>query len=173
MYELESNRLGLRPWTLNDVESAHEIWGDSEVLKYIGDPAFENLDQTRKSIESAIAKHRTGRVWRWAVVLKANAKILAGCGFHPFDDTDDLEIVYHLKKSSWGKGFGKEIVGLLLGFVDKQKITEKVIADTHKENLASQHILEHAGFVLVEEDGDDLIFERTFESSMCPLRRPR
>ena len=53
---LDTERLALRPFTLDDVEGFHAIWGDPEVIWW---GASESLDDSRAGLERLLAREAT------------------------------------------------------------------------------------------------------------------
>jgi RimJ/RimL family protein N-acetyltransferase len=81
---LETNRLVLRTWALDDAASAFKIWGDAKVMQFVGKP-FENLKVARRALGSAIATQEKYAFCLWAVVEKSGEAIIGCCGFHPYE----------------------------------------------------------------------------------------
>ena len=49
---IETPRLYLREFVLNDAENIWELNSDPEVLKYTGDPPFETIEKAREFINN-------------------------------------------------------------------------------------------------------------------------
>jgi RimJ/RimL family protein N-acetyltransferase len=69
------------------------------------------------------------------------------------------EVGYWIGREHWGKGFATAALRLLLEEIQERPITAHIVLD----NVGSQRVVEHCGFVLVGEevaDGDvhELIF---------------
>ncbi|MES9926211.1 MAG: GNAT family N-acetyltransferase [Candidatus Thiodiazotropha endolucinida] len=66
---------------------------------------------------------------------------------------DELRLGYLLAEVAWGKGLATE---LLLGFVEwcKQNKVASVVGGVERENVASQRVLEKAGFVCSQGEGE-------------------
>lgn len=74
----------------------------------------------------------------------------------------ELRLGYLLAESAWGKGLATE---LLLGFVEwcKQNNVASVVGGVERENIASQRVLEKAGFFCDAsacDDGKEELFYR-------------
>ncbi|MEM9426812.1 MAG: GNAT family N-acetyltransferase [Pseudomonadota bacterium] len=78
-----------------------------------------------------------------------------------FDKPGSAEISYWLGEEYWGKGYGSRLVFDFCqkAFIDHPEIT-RLFARVYKDHGASKRILEKAGFVHVESDGDWCVFER-------------
>ncbi|MFN2392028.1 MAG: GNAT family N-acetyltransferase [Pyrinomonadaceae bacterium] len=161
MIILETKRLILRTWKFDDAEDALKIWGNSDVMKYIGKP-FENLDVAKKAMQNAISVQEKHRICLWAVVAKENQTIIGACGFHPVEDKV-LEIAYHFIPEVWGKGFASETVQGCIEFAFTKLNIKKIVGFTDVENLGSQKVLEKNGFEFVEIVTFDEKPERSYE----------
>lgn len=63
------------------------------------------------------------------------------------DDFTDAEIEYMLISDYWNKGYGSEIVRILINILDKVKSLRKITAITAPDNIASKKILLKNGFI--------------------------
>ncbi len=152
-FVLETNRLVLRMWTLEDSEAALQIWGDAEVMQFVGKP-FENIEVARRALENAIAAQDKHGICLWAAVEKCSGRVVGCCGFHPFEN--GLELAYHFIPQVWGKGYATEAAQACLSYGFGKLGAAKIVAFTHPENIASFRVLEKIGMKykgLVEIEG--------------------
>ena len=150
---LETNRLVLRTWTLEDSDVALQIWGDAEVMQFVGKP-FENIEAARRALENAIVAQDKQGVCLWAAVEKSGGKVIGCCGFHSFED--GLELAYHFIPQVWGKGYATEAAQACLSYGFGKLQAAKIVAFAHLENSASFRVLEKIGLKykgLVEFEG--------------------
>lgn len=84
-----------------------------------------------------------------------------------FDNPESAEISYWLGEKYWGKGYGSRLVCDFSekAFIEHPEIT-RLFARVHKDHGASKRILEKAGFVHVDSDGDWCVFERRRAGSL-------
>jgi RimJ/RimL family protein N-acetyltransferase len=161
MIILETKRLILRTWEFDDAKDALKIWGNSDVMKYIGKP-FENLDAAKKAMQNAISAQEKHGTCLWAVVTKKNQTIIGACGFHLVEDKI-LEIAYHFIPEFWGKGFAFETAEGCIEYAFTKLNAQKIVGFTDVENLSSQKVLEKNGFEFVETVTFDEMPERRYE----------
>jgi ribosomal-protein-alanine N-acetyltransferase len=135
---LETNRLVLRTWTLEDSEAALQIWGDARVMHFVGKP-FENLEVARRALENAIAAQDEHGVCLWAAVEKSSGRVVGCCGFHLFED--GLELAYHFIRAVWGKGYATEAAQACLDYGFEKLDAAKIVAFAHPQNIASFRVL--------------------------------
>jgi len=148
---IETARLRLRPFTLDDLNSFASICSEPEVMKYIGAGKPVSKEEAEPHLSGYInywEKHGFGR---FAVTHKQRGELIGYCGFRVFnypelrlfDDTH--EIVFPVKKSSWGKGLASEAARACLRYGFEHLKFELIVAITRSENIASQEVLERIG----------------------------
>ena len=68
---LETDRLILRRFTMNDAQAMYENWAfDPEVTKYLSWPAHNSQDITAMVLADWIAHYEEIDYYQWAIVLK-------------------------------------------------------------------------------------------------------
>ena len=160
---LETERLILRNWTLEDAPKLFEICADADVMKYLGTgKPYETIEQANDFLRWAENYQEENGFCRWAILLKKDEQIIGSCGFARPHGTEEIELGYLLAKKFWGKGFATEATRACLQYgFEKLKFIE-TIAITDLENVASQKVLEKIGFTKrgIEkiDDEDNLIY---------------
>ncbi len=144
---LETERLILQTWTLEDAPRLFEICGDAEVMKYLGTgEPYELIEQANEFLRWAKDYQKENGFCRWAVFLKENQEIIGSCGFARPHGTEEIELGYLLAKNFWGKGLATEAASACLRYGFERLKFSKIIAMTDLENVASQKVLEKIGF---------------------------
>ena len=111
---LETKRLIIRRWIPEiDAEQVFEIYGDVEVMRFIGTGKTEaSIETQRQSLQAAIERYKQSNnitTGAWAIVEKESATIVGTILLKQLPDTkrqptNDYEVGWHLRKVSWGKG---------------------------------------------------------------------
>jgi len=78
------------------------------------------------------------------------------------EEKNEIEMGYVLHEKYWGKGIATEITQIMVGYSEKNIDIPEIRAITTLENIASQRVLEKAGFTrlfnilrdFTNEDGD-------------------
>lgn len=141
---LETNRLVLQTWTLDDAASAFKIWGDAKVMQFVGKP-FESIEVAGRALGNAIAAQEKYGFCLWAAAEKSGEAIIGCCGFHPYGDGPALELAYHFIPSSWGRGYATEATAACVKYGFEKLNAPKIVAFTHPDNAASYRVLERIG----------------------------
>jgi ribosomal-protein-alanine N-acetyltransferase len=164
--------MSLHAWSLDDVADAFAIWGDPEVMRYVG-PHHEDQQRTHDALEAAMdAQSRHGCcLWR----LASSGRCIGVCGFHVYEGPGSqapgtfwLELAYHLRRDCWGRGFATEAARACIDYGAGSLAATHIIALTAPENIASQHVLQKLGFRRQGEQGDALRF--MYDGAAWPTR---
>ena len=142
---LETDRLRLRTWEFGDFSDAFDLWGNPEVMRYVGDP-LPDLDAARRTLERASEAQLRHGVSLWAVVEKHSEEIVGACGFHLVSDWPVLELAYHLKPAYWQRGFATEAARACVHYAVNTLHAVKITAAVEAGNPASRRVLEKLGF---------------------------
>ncbi|MGW0005435.1 GNAT family N-acetyltransferase [Nocardia grenadensis] len=144
MGSVDTARLALRPFELQDSEELHEIFSDPQTHT-IGDGPFTSLEQTRDWIDRRIeARLRSGLVW-YAVRDRATGLLLGNCGvFTGRTGPDDPEIGYEIRQSWQGQGLAGEAARAVLDEALSSGIP-RIWATIRPHNTASQRVATRIG----------------------------
>ncbi len=141
---LESDRLILRTWALEDADAAFKIWGNAEVMQFIGKP-FESVEVAQRALGNAIAAQEKNGFCLWAAVEKSSAEVIGCCGFHLYEDGSALELAYHFIPSSWRHGYATEAAAACVKYGFGRLNRLRIVAFAHPDNAASNRVLEKIG----------------------------
>jgi RimJ/RimL family protein N-acetyltransferase len=110
---IETPRLLLRPWRLDDGLAAYAIYGAPEVARWLC-PALARIGGTiemRRVLAAWIAESDpTGLpLGRWAITDNTSGDVIGGVALLPLPPGGtDLEIGWQLSPNAWGYGYGAE-----------------------------------------------------------------
>jgi ribosomal-protein-alanine N-acetyltransferase len=156
---LETPRLAIRAWQLDDAESLFEICRHADVMLHIGTrEPHRSVDDALRFINWVTSYQQENGFSRWAVLEKSTGKIIGSCGFARLTETGEIELGYLFAREVWGKGFATEAAGAILRYGFENLKFPEVIALTDPEHTASQRVLEKIGFTcrgIERYDGDD------------------
>ena len=115
---LESDRLLLRPITLDDTSDLFEIYSNKEVMLYFADrEVFKDISEAKKMAKDYVEAIKNQWSIRWGIVLKETGKLIGTCGFHAISDYDKrIEIGYDLNRDYRGKKVMKEALCMIISF---------------------------------------------------------
>ena len=102
----------------------------------------------QESYEKA-KKDSTNHLWytHWQVILKEENRFVCGITFKGIpNDAGEVEIGYGTREGYKNKGYMTETVTRLVRWALEQQEANSVLAETNKDNKASQKVLEKSGF---------------------------
>jgi RimJ/RimL family protein N-acetyltransferase len=124
-----TERLVLRGWQLDDAPAALEIYGSSNVARWLS-PAMErvpNLESMREILAQWIDDDSPGAgpSGRWAIERRSDGRIVGGVVLLPLPPRgDDLEIGWQLPPEMWGHGYATESTHGIAGWAFAQELDE-------------------------------------------------
>jgi ribosomal-protein-alanine N-acetyltransferase len=95
---------------------------------------------------------------QWALIYKADGKLIGYCGF--VNTNDDREIGWRLAPEYWGQGLATEAARAVLTHGIETLGFQRVIATVQTMNVASIRIIEKLGMSLVgrfDRDGREVL----------------
>jgi RimJ/RimL family protein N-acetyltransferase len=95
-----------------------------------------------------------GRWGHQQVVERATGLVVGGIGFHGPPDGGAVEIGYGIVPSRQGRGYATEAVRLMVAMAWARPAVTAVTASTDLGNVASQRVLEKAGFRRLPATGE-------------------
>lgn len=146
MFQIETDRLLLRPYEENDVALAHTlIYSDAEVMTYLDDGVPRPIEGTEKTIRYFIRHQQEHGFSIWAVTDKVAGEYVGQCGLCLLGKTGDIEVAYAFGKEYWGKGYATETARASLQYGFKEAGLSRVVALSYPPNLASQNVMRKLG----------------------------
>jgi RimJ/RimL family protein N-acetyltransferase len=149
LFQLETERLVLRPPTLADLGPLHEIWGDRDVMRYVGggNAHAHDVDESEQRLARLLAHQERHGFSLWVVADRQSGTVLGDCGLIEFAFRGpEVELAYRLGKAHWGRGYATEAATAWTERGLHELGLATIVAVTHPENGASEHVLEKVGF---------------------------
>ncbi|MBD2309252.1 GNAT family N-acetyltransferase [Chroococcidiopsis sp. FACHB-1243] len=162
---LETPRLVLRQFTLDDAQNLLDLDSDVEVIRYVDLGIIKGGEPLEKSYE----KYQNNLLpkWMqyyqqypgygfWVAIEKSSQEFIGWFHLRPALDSqfnvssklfhaDEIELGYRLSRVSWGKGYATEGSRTLVskGFAELE--TQCIVSSALAENRASTRVMEKAG----------------------------
>ena len=138
---LETERLILRPLTLEDAADVFEYVSDEETMEHIFEP-HTSLQQTQEFIANYYVSSPLGF---YAMEHKANRKMIGAIEFRINDQTHQGEIGYMLNKNYWRQGLTTEACFAILSLGFDTLLLDKIISGHDTGHDASGNVLKKIG----------------------------
>jgi RimJ/RimL family protein N-acetyltransferase len=150
---IETERLLLREFELDDAHDVLRFATNPEVTRYTGDAGLiETIDDARRLIvevwHSDYRKHGFGRL---AVVDKATNKVIGFCGLKYLEDLDAVDIGYRFLPEYWGRGIATEAAAAAMRHGHEILGLTDIIGLVMPDNLASHRVLKKLGMRQTEQ----------------------
>lgn len=172
MKKLETERLILRPWTMEDAQDMYEYACTPKVGPMAGWKPHESLDESKKILAMFIEEDDS-----WAIEWKENHKVIGSVGLHDSKRAGivyDREIGYVIGEPYWGRGIVVEAVKAVMAYAFDESQMKNLMVAHYSFNKQSKRVIEKLGFqyckhlaeACVRYDGvtlDDEIYTMTRE----------
>lgn len=105
---IETKRLILRPYNIDDIDDLYKIISDKETMKYFDQPY--TYEQTIRWVNWSIDHYKRYGFSFFAVILKETGQFIGNCGLtlQTIDNEILPEIGYHIHKDYMRQGYGSE-----------------------------------------------------------------
>lgn len=151
-YTLETERLILRHFLVDDAKFMHRWASDKEVTKYLLWYPHTNIKQTEAFIKSVIDKSET-HPYDWIIVEKSSGIPIGSIGIAKIDEhSHKCEVGYCLAKAYWQKGFASEALSAVLSFMLNTEGFKEVYATHDIDNPNSGKVMQKSGMTYYNTD---------------------
>ena len=151
MPEIETERVRLRLFTMDDLDDLARLFGNPQVMKFLGvDCKPAKRDEVEIALDSIIRHWERNGFGRFAAISKENGAFIGCVGLRSFEGT--AELVYMLDEPYWGKGLATETAEACLKYGFEVHKFERIIALTRPKNMASRHIMDKLGLKFEKEN---------------------
>jgi len=151
---LETNRLILRRFTADDIDTVYALHSDPEVMRYLG-ATHPTREQVRDdTLARFINLYRNSETWGyWASIERGTGSFIGWYLLVPPGDRKpapgELEVGWLLDSRVWGRGFATEGAIALLDSAFRHCGARSVLAMTMAANERSTRVMERLGMRLV------------------------
>jgi RimJ/RimL family protein N-acetyltransferase len=139
--QVTTERLALRPPTLEDLPAWHAIYVDAEEVWY-GAPR-SSLEENRVKLERQIA-HREQHGFGMCTV-ELTGETIGAAGLQHLEGGPEIEVGYRFLKEHWGRGYATESARASVAYGFDEVGLERIVAVALETNVASRRVLEKCG----------------------------
>jgi RimJ/RimL family protein N-acetyltransferase len=153
-HRLVTERLALRPWSIDDAGAALGAYGDAEVARWLT-PAMDRINDLaamRVVLQQWVAEdaRMITPAGRWAIELRQDGRVIGGATLLPLSPDEEFEIGWQLHREAWGHGYATE-TGLALARWAFGQGIEQVIALVRPANTRAMEMVRRMGMEWVGE----------------------
>lgn len=145
MQSLHTERLLLRPLTIEDASALHRLNSDERVMRYIG-PLQQSVEDTAHYLQtSPLRDYQLYGYGRHAVIHKDSGEFIGFCGLKYLADLQETDIGYRLHPDYWGQGLALEAAQAAMKFGQHQLNLKRIIGLAMPDNQPSIRLLQKLG----------------------------
>ncbi len=147
MTVLETERLILRRFNVDDAEFILKLVNEPSFLRYIGDKKVRNLEDARQYIlNGPVASYERNHFGLNLVELRESPTPIGMCGLLKREELSSPDIGFAFLPEFWNKGFAFEAAAAVLQDARERLRLQRVLAIASLDNDASIKLLERLGF---------------------------
>jgi ribosomal-protein-alanine N-acetyltransferase len=135
----------IRNFKPDEEEAYLSLFDDEQVLIHIPKRSRkENMNIFRNALNDYAARKTLGR---WGLFNNGDNEYIGLCLLKNFNgEAGKIELGYVLSRKYWGKGIASEMAHKMVAYAFTHTDAQELVAITTLGNIASQRVLEKAGF---------------------------
>ena len=159
MVSLETERLLLRAPVADDAEALAPMYGDPEVMRFVGDGRPLTRAETARSVKRMIQRWEADGFGLFTTVRKEDGAVIGRVGLLVWNaDTwepttraesengrTEVEVGYTLGRDYWGQGYATEAAGAVRDYALRELAADRLIALIIHGNTASENVARKLG----------------------------
>ena len=148
----ETKDLKLEKGRLSDWEDMFlNVWSRPECARYMFWDLTFDAEAARERMERTV-RFQKAHPHAWTVFEKAGGRAIGFAGVDTEDGDTAAEQGICLCPEYWGRGYGMQILQVLMVYARTELGAKRFICRCRPENAVSRHLIEKCGFSLVREE---------------------
>jgi ribosomal-protein-alanine N-acetyltransferase len=144
--ELETERLSLRRFVLEDAPSIVELLTQPSFIRNIGDRGVRTVDDACRYLrEGPLAMYEQHGFGLWRASRRADDVFVGMCGLLKRDILPDVDVGYAFLPEHWGLGYAVEAAKATVELGAQKFGLRRIVAVVSDHNAASIRVLEKIG----------------------------
>lgn len=143
---LETERLILRRFTIEDAESMFNNWAsDEEVTKFLTWPTHKSIEDSKWFINMCLDNYNDLFFYNWGIELKDTHELIGNISIvEVLEDTNSMELGWDIGSKYWGNGYapeaGNKIIDIMFNEVGAECIFARHDVNNSKSGRAMQKL---------------------------------
>lgn len=156
MTQLETDRLLLREFTLDDKEAVYEFGSNEEIHTYTGDAMIGSVEEAEDLIKNVwFEDYKNYGYGRFATIYKPDNRLIGFAGLKYLPEFGETDIGYRFLPKYWGKGLATEASRAIIDYGFEHLKLKRIIGIAMPENIGSWKVLEKVGLHYYKTDDYD------------------
>lgn len=153
--KFETDRLILRELTMDDLRDLHAILSDPDLMRHYPQPF--DWEKSKSWIAWNLENYATYGFGLWAVILKADNRLIGDCGItmQKVNGSMEPEIGYHIHKTHLNKGYATEAAKACREYAFEVLRFERVFSYMNHTNTPSRRVAEKNGMKFITQYVDE------------------
>jgi RimJ/RimL family protein N-acetyltransferase len=162
MNVLESERLVLREFDLDDAEFILELLNETAFVRCIGDKGVRTRADAREYLEKGpLDSYRRFGFGLYLASLRGDGMPIGMCGLVKREGLADADVGFALLSRYWSRGYAAEAAAAVLDYGRRILNLGRIVAIAKPDNRASLAVLEKIGLkfermIRLADDGPEL-----------------
>ncbi len=156
---METERMRLRPVTVDDTELMLAVWNDPAFIRNVSDRGIRTIGQARAAIESGAQKlFEDCGYGPYCLSLKSDGTMIGICGLFKRENLSDPDIGFSVLPDYCGKGFASEASVAVVDYARDWLGIRILTAIVSPTNAPSIRLIEKLGLTfeqMITMPGDD------------------
>ena len=145
MDALETPRLRLRMFCQADADAYADMLADPEVMRYLSDGQPLSPSDAWRHMAMLLGHWQLFGFGPWAVEERTSGELVGRIGPYFPAGWPGLELIWTIRRQSWGQGYATEGARVALAYVFEQMRRDRVISMIDVQNTASIRVAEKLG----------------------------
>ncbi len=162
----ETERLILKPTSVEDAEFFFNLKNSPTWIQYIGDRNVKTIEDARAFITSKIITHREKFGYsNYTVIKKIDSIKIGSCGYYNREDLEGVDVGCAFLPKYQKMGYAYEAGNKIISISFEEFGLTSLKAVTTNDNIPTQRLLEKLGFnfigktILLNEKEESLLYE--------------
>ena len=162
MFRIETQRLILKPVTMENLPEMAELWSDPDVFLGFGRDQPHTPDEMCMVMKYMVKHWQEFNFGTFSISLKDTGAFIGYCELEVFQPGCDephaqveemaVELAYALSTAQWGQGYATEAASAVMRFAFEAAKIPSIFAAAGESNLASQRVMLSIGMIRMAED---------------------
>jgi RimJ/RimL family protein N-acetyltransferase len=156
---IETERMRLRPVTVDDAELMLAIWNDPAFIRNVSDRGIRTVEQAREAIEGGAQKlFQDYGYGPYCMSLKTDGTMIGICGLFKRENLEDPDIGFGVLPDYCGKGHAGEAAVAVVDYARNELGIDNLTAIVSPTNAPSIGLIEKLGLTfeqMITMPGDD------------------
>ncbi|NLL65320.1 MAG: GNAT family N-acetyltransferase [Clostridiaceae bacterium] len=140
---IETERLILRPFNINDIEFAFNNWtNDEKVTEFLRWSTHKDISVTQKILKEWINSYTEKNYYQWAIELKEIAEPVGAISVVGMNEKIDMvQIGYAIGSKWWNKGITSEAFKAIIPFLFEEVKVQRIESQHDPNNPNSGKVM--------------------------------